>query len=294
MVSATLTSAAAPRGAKIDPSDLFFTNGNIPHLSIQIDEAAVAALRLHPRAYVKATVKEGPVVYQDVGIHLKGNYGTFKGLEGKPSLTLNFDKFVRGQKFHGLDKLHLNNSTSDPSYLTELLCRELFRAAGVPVGRASHARVELNGREAGLYVLVEGYDKSFLRPHFKNANGNLYDSEFMHDITEPLRRGSGEGPNDHADLRALAEAAQEFPMQVQHLTPALSPSDAEREESAGDGVRRREARATSPFVCFAVTPSFCALLRQKFDCAFMAVPVAILLLRAWAVCRSHAGRKGES
>jgi hypothetical protein len=86
-------------------------------------------------------------VWKDVGVHLKGNYGTFQGVDGKPSLTLNFDKFVRNQKFHGLDKFHLNNSVSDPSYMTELLCRELFLTAGVPTARVTHARLEINGRD---------------------------------------------------------------------------------------------------------------------------------------------------
>src|SRR5207253_2454507 len=145
-----------------------------------LEEAEISELKFHPRSYVKCQVQqwraaedpkerqlakkspgEGqsgsqrePTDYRDVGLHLKGNYGTFQPFEKKPSLTLNFDKFVPGQKFHGLDKLHLNNSAQDPSLISEVLCRELFKAAGVPVARATHATVELNGRDAGLYVLV--------------------------------------------------------------------------------------------------------------------------------------------
>ena len=84
---------------------------------------------------------------------MKGNYGTFQAFEKKPSLTLNFDKFNEHQKFHGMDKLHLNNSVQDPSYMTEIICGDLFRAAGVPATRGAHARVFLNGRDLGLYVL---------------------------------------------------------------------------------------------------------------------------------------------
>src|SRR5207253_9336101 len=137
------------------------------YIKIEIKSTNLAALQRNDRAYVPATVREGDIVYTDVGIHLKGAAGSKRDLNDKPALTLNFDKFQDRQKFHGLDKIHLNNSVQDPSYMTELLCGELFRAAGVPAARTTHARVELNGRDLGLYVLKEGFTKTFLRRYFK-------------------------------------------------------------------------------------------------------------------------------
>ena len=67
-----------------------------PHISIQVEPEAAAALRIHPRDYVPVTVTEAGVTYTRVGIHLKGNYGTFHQLDAKPSLTFNFDKFGQG------------------------------------------------------------------------------------------------------------------------------------------------------------------------------------------------------
>lgn len=195
--------------AKPDRTDIFFTNYTIPRIRIQLDTNALAALRNKYREYVKGTVIEGETTYRDVGIHLKGQYATFQGIDGRPSLTLNFDKFVKGQNFRGLDKFHLNNSAQDPSYLCEIIGRELFQAAGVPTARATHARVELNGRDLGLFVFIEGTDKSFLKRHFKNPNGNLYDSGFRHDISEGIEKKSGQGPDDHSDLHTLLAAAGE-------------------------------------------------------------------------------------
>jgi hypothetical protein len=177
--------------------------------------------------------------YPDVGVHLKGQYGTFQNTEGKPSLTLNFDKFVPGQKFRGVDKLHLNNSVSDPTYMTEILCRELFRAAGVPVARAAHARVELNGRDAGLYVLVEGYNKTFLRRHFADAGGHLYDSEFMHDIDYPLKCSGDGGPPERSDLQALAAACEGAGKDGnEEGTLTLDPSPIRWERGGGERLRK--------------------------------------------------------
>jgi len=211
-VAPSLPAASAKDSSKSKPdaSEALFTNGSVPRLKIEITGTNLAALKQDNRKYVRATVKEGETVYEDVAIHLKGAAGSFRGLDDRPALTLNFDKFKDGQRFHGLDKLHLNNSVQDPSYMTEILCGDLFLAAGVPTPRGTHARVELNGRDRSLYVLKEGFDKSFLKRHFKNAKGNLYDGGFLREITDPLEKDSGEGDvKEHADLKALAEAAQE-------------------------------------------------------------------------------------
>ena len=203
------TGKKAKKPAKRDVSEEFFSSGRIPHIRIHLDGSNLAALKKDTRTYVRCTVRDAESVYEDVGVHLKGAAGSFRGLDDRPALTLNFDKFVDDQKFQGMDKLHLNNSVQDPSYMTEIISGELFRAAAVPAARATHARVELNGRDLGLYVLKEGFDKTFLKRHFKNNKGNLYDGGFIKEITEPLEKDSGEGVDDHSDLKALANAAQE-------------------------------------------------------------------------------------
>lgn len=205
-----LKTAAATAKDKAGESETFFESGVIPHIRIHIVETNLARLRRNDRDYVRATVKEGNAVYEEVGIHLKGAAGSRRSLDDdKPAFTLNFDKFVDDQHFHGLDKLSLNNSVQDGSYMTEAICSELFLAAGVPTARTTHARVWLNGRDLGLYVLKEGFDKAFLKRHFTNAKGNLYDGGFLREITEPLERTSGEGARNRAELKALAAAARE-------------------------------------------------------------------------------------
>ena len=193
-----------------DKSDEFFASGVIPSLRIEIAKTNMASLRRDDRTYVRATVREGDRVYEEVGIHLKGAAGSKQSIDQKPALTLNFDKFHDGQKFHDIDKLHLNNSVQDKSYMTEALCSELFLEAGVPTARTTHARVWLNGRDLGLYVLKEGYDRQFLKRHFRNPKGNLYDGGFLQEITARLQCDAGEGDvKVYSDLRAVAAAARE-------------------------------------------------------------------------------------
>ncbi|MBI2928798.1 MAG: CotH kinase family protein [Verrucomicrobia bacterium] len=161
------------------------------------------------RPEVLVTVREGGVVYTNVALHLKGAAGSFRPFDDKPALTLHFSKHASGQRLHGYNKVSLNNSVQDPSYLSEAISRELFEAAGVPVPRADHATVLINGRDLGLYVLTEGFGKPFLKRYFKDVSGNLYDGGFVQEITGYLATNSGDHPENRSDLKRLAEATFE-------------------------------------------------------------------------------------
>jgi spore coat protein CotH len=205
-----------------DPSEAIFSSGVIPRIRIEIPPKSMERLRsrgwnwgwggpTRERPQVEATVFEGGRVYTNVTLHLKGSAGSFQPVDSKPSLTLNFSKAAKGQRFYGLQKLSLNNSVQDPSYSSEKICRELFNAAGIPAPRAGHATVELNGRKLGLFVLVEGYNRQFLKRHFNNTTGNLYEGGFLKDIDSTLNTNSGENPDDQSDLKALTAAAHADP-----------------------------------------------------------------------------------
>jgi spore coat protein H len=191
-------------------ADKFFDSGKVVEISFDIGPKEMDSLRREHRKYVRATLKEGGRTYKDVGIHLRGAAGSFRGIDDKPGLTVNMDKFTDDQRFHGLDKFHLANSVQDPSYVAELLCGEMSRAAGVPASRVTHAVVTINGRKRGLYYLKEGYDGAFLKRHFGGKDGHLYDGGFLRDLDQPLQLLSGkEAAKPHADLRALVAAANE-------------------------------------------------------------------------------------
>jgi len=204
-------------GKNKQSGDEFFRSSIAPHLQIEISPTGMKVLREYrqiwrqprpERVDVQATIREGEQVYTNVAVHLKGSY-TFEPVDAKPSLTLHFDKFAPGQRFHGLTKIHLNNSIQDPSYLGEQLARELFAEAGVVSPRAGHALVSLNGRELGLFVLIEGANKQFIKRHFKSTKGNLYDGGSGGDVTKALQADSGDQPEDRTDLTNLVNAARE-------------------------------------------------------------------------------------
>ncbi|MFM7096344.1 MAG: CotH kinase family protein [Gemmataceae bacterium] len=204
--------AKSAKPSKVDPSVNFFASKDVLRISIEIEPKQIQLLKMADRSYVPCTVKvEGGQTYTKVGIHLKGAAGSYRGLEDRPALSLNFDKFNDGQKFYGLDKLHLNNSVQDGSYLNELICRELSRNSGLPTGRATHAMVKLNNRDLGLYVLLEGLDRAFLKRNFGSPDGNLYDGGFCQDIDQPkkLLTGKKDQKDEQAPLKTLVVACRE-------------------------------------------------------------------------------------
>ena len=198
----------APKTRKPVPALDLFAQGEIPRLRLELSEEAMEQLRKQPRKYVAGAVVEGERRYTNVAIRLKGGPGSFRALDDRPAFTINFDRLAPGQTFHGLKKLHLNNSIQDSSCLAEKLCREMFEAAGVPAPRAGHALVSLNERRLGLHVLIEGVNKQFLKRYFAEAGGNVYDGHSQQDVNQRMRTNSGDAPKDQSRLAALAAAAR--------------------------------------------------------------------------------------
>lgn len=181
----------------------FFNDPKVRVFQFEVSEPGLMSLRRRQPNYVKGTVREGNVVLTNVGIRLKG-MGSFRPVFEKPSLAVKFDEFAEGQEYCGLTKLMFNNSVQDATYMAEALGTELFREAGLPAARVTHARVILNGRDLGLCVVIEAMNKRFLKQHFLSAQGNLYEA-YLQDIDSPLEQDNGE-PGDQSDVRALVAA----------------------------------------------------------------------------------------
>ena len=201
---------------KPPPAAELFTDDRVTTLELEVSADDMSGLRktqkfkgMGERQSYTITVREGNQVYPGVEMHLKGAIGSFRPIDENPALTLSFAKHG-GPAFHGLKKISLNNSVQDGALVSEKFSRELFRKAGVPAPRVGYATVRLNGRDLGVYLLVEGYNRQFLQPHF-NPDGNLYDGglgkEISTDGTQPVN--SGRAPKDQSRLKDLVAAAEE-------------------------------------------------------------------------------------
>jgi hypothetical protein len=187
-----------------DSTSEVFERADVLTLTLEIGPAERAKLAENPREYVRCRLSEkGGDAWQEIAVKLKGAAGSFNDLN-------KMDKFQKKKKpsFHGLSKFHLNNSVQDDTYLNEWLCAGLFRDAGVPAPRVAHARVFLDDRDLGLYVVKEGFDRKFIARYFATDDGNLYDGGFCQDIDNDLERDEGQGKDSHADQHALCEACR--------------------------------------------------------------------------------------
>jgi spore coat protein CotH len=95
----------------------------------------------------------------------------------KPSFRLDFNRYVTGQTFFGLDALTLDSSWLDPSMITNRLSMLLFRQMGIAAPRVAHVRLFAGaGRDyVGVYAVTEEVTPSFLRARFGEDTGYLYE-----------------------------------------------------------------------------------------------------------------------
>jgi len=188
-------------GAKVEPDYArLFPTERVLEIDLAITDADWSTLMADPLEdiYVPATLTFDGIVL-DVGVRLKGNSSRSSvAREGgvRYSFKVDIDRYVDGQELLGIDKLNLNNSFRDPTYMRERLALDLFRKRGVPASRHGFADVSINGELFGFYAVIEQVGKEFLSANFDDNDGNLYKPE--------LQSGSlvwrGDSISDYPDL----------------------------------------------------------------------------------------------
>jgi len=196
-----------PPGPATDSAELFSLK-QLPRFYLTLDDEALASLEAEPKEWVRGRFLYDDLLYENVGIRLKGNH-SFRTLDEKPSFKIKFNEFVPGRRFLGLEGLTLNNMVVDGSMMREWISYRVFRELGVPAPRAGYAQVWLNDEEYGLYLDLEPYDDPFLERVYDDPKGNLYESDRSSDIDRDVDAWDQDEGSDHSrdDLRALQELA---------------------------------------------------------------------------------------
>lgn len=161
-----------------DPSAWLFDESVIHEIAITLPASSVAALDADPWSYAAGDVVVDGIEVDDVGVRLRGLYGSFRYLSGKPKLRVDFSYQHQGREFYGLGALTLNNAIVDCSYMKEATAYRVFRDLGVPAPRTAWAHVTVNEADYGLYVLIETEDDRFLDRSWPDGSGNLYDGKY--------------------------------------------------------------------------------------------------------------------
>ncbi|WP_090718028.1 CotH kinase family protein [Paenibacillus typhae] len=162
-----------------------FTPDKVINVKVTIDDEDWESILANPleKEYKSVTVDVDGTVLENVGFSTKGNL-TLKSVAAmtdsdRYSFRLKFDKYDKQQTLMGLDKMVLNNSYSDPSFLREYLHYEALRAIGEDVPLTVFTNLYINGELYGFYIGVESVDDSYLERNFgaDADSGVLYDTE---------------------------------------------------------------------------------------------------------------------
>lgn len=201
-----LDGATGTRGSvtatPVDEAEAVYDQAELRTYTIDLSDADLAKLDADPLAeeYVPATLNFEGKSYGPVGIRYKGSVGGFVGCTSnggfppsgsktcpKLSMKVSFDWQDPDARFFGLKKLLFHSMNSDESLMRDRLAYALFREMGVPAPRASHARVVINGKLAGLFALIEQVDGRYTRARFSDGGeGNLYKEVWPIHLTDQV------------------------------------------------------------------------------------------------------------
>lgn len=149
-----------------------------------------------------------------VGFKLKGNTSR-KRPEGEigeahnpnnPSwhhahFALNFSKYIKSQKYKGLNKINLKWFKDDSNYVREVYCYDLFERFGVwTAPHSSYCKLTIKIKENtkpayfGVYQMIESIDEDYLKNRevqFGSSNANLWKCSWGADLrnADPNRMG---------------------------------------------------------------------------------------------------------
>lgn len=119
--------------------------------------------------------------FSNVAIRAKGNTSLSSVAamgSSRYSFKVEFDHYVKGMTYHGLDKLSLNNLIQDATMMKDYLAYTLMGRMSVPSSLCSYVQINVNGEPWGLYLAVEGVEEAFLDRNGM-SRGELYKPDSM-------------------------------------------------------------------------------------------------------------------
>lgn len=158
-----------------------FDAGRVHTIDIQMEDFPAFTENAGREEYVSCTAVIDGEEFRRVGIRTKGNNSLrLTGEYGlsRYSLKLEFDHYADGGNYYGLDKLSLDASFQDNSYLKNYMVYDMMAFMGVPAPLCSYVWVTVNGQDWGLFLAVEEPEEAFVRRNYGNAYGKLYKPDY--------------------------------------------------------------------------------------------------------------------
>ncbi len=183
--SQDINEALGGTGVSMEYESRLFDKDEVISINIKMDEADFEEMLANATSeeyYACDVTVNGTTVY-NVGIRPKGNT-SLSAIVMDPdtdrfSFKLEFDHFVEGQTCFGLDKLKLNNNYAAATKKKEAVIYDMFEYLGADASLYNYASVSLNGEYKGVYLALEGVEKSFILRNYGTQDGELYKPDSM-------------------------------------------------------------------------------------------------------------------
>ncbi len=168
---------------------LLFDTSFVHSINIEMDDWQSFLDTCTDETYTECKVTIDGESYQKAAIRAKGNtsltqvahYGN-----DRYSFKIEFDHYNDACRYHGLDKLSLNNIIQDNTYMKDFLTYQMMGYFGVAAPPCSFVYITVNGEDWGLYLAVEGVEDAFLARNYGKNPGSLYKPDSM-------KMGGGKG-----------------------------------------------------------------------------------------------------
>ena len=212
--------AILPAGENPGYVSRLFDGSRVHRVDIQVEDWEAFLASAPEEEYIPATVEIDGEAFRQVGLRAKGNNSLRLTAEyglSRYSLKLEFDHYTDGS-YHGLDKLSLDASFQDNSYLKTWLAFDIMEFLGVPTPLRSFVWVTVNGQPWGLFLAVEEPEESFARRNFGADHGQLYKPDYRSLAEE----------NADVHLRYTTDEPEDYPGIFENAKLDPSPADQQR------------------------------------------------------------------
>ena len=154
----------------------YFDSSSLMRVDVTVDSADWQAMldSAASEEYIECDIALNGESVSSAGIRCKGNSSLSMTQDERYSFKISFGEYVKKQTFHGLDKMVLNNTQSDNTFIKEYLSYYLLNRAGAKTPLFAMAEIYVNGEYWGLYLAVECIDDAFIERNFSTDGGFLY------------------------------------------------------------------------------------------------------------------------
>ena len=132
--------------------------------------------------YIKCNIVIDGESYKNVAIRPKGNSSLAQVAASdsdRYSFKIEFDHYNDSLNYYGLDKLCLNNSIQDNTYMKDFVSYQMMQEVGADGPLCSFAWITVNGQDWGLYLAVEGIEEGFAQRNYGSDYGAIYKPDNM-------------------------------------------------------------------------------------------------------------------